>query len=387
MSKYEIIGQSRVKTTLSRAVVSDRVSHAYLFHGPEGVGKRAMAIAYSAAVLCKEKTTGEACGQCNSCDRVFRLIHPDVHFLFPAPGDTTLDAFADRLKILGDNPYSTADFERRPDLSGAKGRSTKRVIYTVDRIHRDVHRALSFAAVEGGYRVVIISDAHRMMAQAGNALLKILEEPRPKTLLILITDQPDILLPTIRSRCQAVRFDRLSTEEISAALVVRNDFDPGAASSFATMADGSFTRALDLALNPELVELRNHVVKFMRTAYSCKGPEVVSFAEDLQRLSREQLRFFYQLLLIWLRDILLVNMLGEHAFLVNVDQAGAIRKFAANLPHAKIDVMIEAVEDAQRLVERNVNPRLGLIALSMTLADAMRGEAVDSLVVSLSSDS
>ena len=181
MNSPYVIGQKRVSAMLAQTVESERVSHAYLFHGPEGTGKRAMAISFAAALLCKNRQGGEACGSCNVCGRVLRLIHPDVHFLFPAPGDTKADAFAERLQILAENPYATADFEKKPALGSTGKASGKRVIYTVERIHQDVHRSLSFAAAEGGYRIVIMSDADRLMVQAANTLLKVLEEPRPRT--------------------------------------------------------------------------------------------------------------------------------------------------------------------------------------------------------------
>ncbi len=369
---------------LAGALESERVSHAYLFHGPEGTGKRAMAISFAAALLCKEREAGRACASCNSCERVRKLVHPDVHFLFPAPGDTNEDVFAERLQILGANPYETTDFERKPVLNSSGRASGKRVIYSVEHIHKNVHRALGFTAVEGGYRIVILSDADRLMVQAANALLKILEEPRPRTVLILTTEQPDQLLSTIRSRCQGIRFDRLTDDEIVTALEKRNDIDAASAAIYARMADGSFSRALDLAVSSDLIELRSNVVAFLRMAYACKAPEVVNYAEELQRLSREQLRFFYRLLLLWLRDLLLQKILGDTARILNVDQADAIRKFVANLPHANIESMIEAVEEAHRLVDRNINSKLGLMVLATTLSSAMRGEKSSPLVTSLS---
>ncbi len=382
MNTEMVIGQERVKRMLTGAIVSERVSHAYLFFGPDGCGKKAMAISLAAALVCPESAPGNSCPGCETCGRAFRLEHPDIHYLLPAPKDFREDEYGERLRQLGQNPYAIVDFDRRP--ASGKSASAARVIYSVDRIHQDIHRSLSFAAAQGGYKVVILNDADRLNSQAANALLKILEEPRPKTILILLSSSPDLLLPTIRSRCQAVRFDRLTDAEITSTLVQKNSVSPGAAATFARMADGSYSRALELVSNPDLVELRDSVIRFMRTAYQCRSTEVVQFAEDLQRSSREHTQFFYQLLLLWLRDILMLKLMGPGAAIVNVDQSEAIAKFAGNLPRARVDQMIELVEETGRLVDRNVNPRLSTIVLATKLAEAMRGTDGLSMINSLS---
>jgi DNA polymerase-3 subunit delta' len=366
---------------LGGAFASERISHAYLFYGPEGSGKRAVAISLAAALVCRSSASGQSCPGCDACEKAIRLEHPDVHYLMPAPKDTGNDIIGARLRLLGENPYSIVDFDRKP--ASGKAASSERVIYSVDRIHHDVHRSLSFAAAQGGYKVVIMSDADRLNTQAANALLKVLEEPRPGTVLILVSSSPDALLPTIRSRCQAVRFDRLSDAEIATSLVQWESVEPGIAATFARMADGSYSQALDLVRNPELIDLRESVIRFMRTAYQCRSTDVVQFAEELQRSSREHTRFFYQLLLLWLRDILMVKMMGAQATIVNIDQAEAIAKFAGNLPDARVDVMVELVEEAGRLINRNVNARLNTIVLATRLAEAMRGMETSTMIASI----
>lgn len=366
---------------LGGAFASERISHAYLFYGPEGSGKRAVAISLAAALVCRNSVSGQSCPGCELCEKAMRLEHPDVHYLMPAPKDIGDDVIGERLRMMGENPYSIVDFDRKP--ASGKAASSARVIYSVDRIHHDVHRSLSFAAAHGGYKVVILSDADRLNTQAANALLKVLEEPRPRTVLILVSSSSDALLPTIRSRCQAVRFDRLSDAEIATSLVQKESVDAGLAATFARMADGSYSQALELVRNPDLIDLRESVIRFMRTAYQCRSIDVVQFAEDLQRSSREHTRFFYQLLLLWLRDILMVKMMGAQATIVNIDQAEAIAKFAGNLPDARVDAMVELVEEAGQLINRNVNARLNTIVLATRLAEAMRGMETSNMIESI----
>lgn len=376
----------RVLETIAGAVASNRVPHAYLFFGPEGVGKRAVALSLAAALQCEQPAEGRACGACRACTRVFSMGHPDVRLLMPVPNDTSIEAISERLQRMAENPYATVDFERRPSLDSVGGTSQKQVIYNVDSIRKDLRQQMSLASVEGGFRIVIMTDADRMNAAAANAFLKLLEEPGSRTVFILTTDRSDRLLATVRSRCQLLRFDRLSVSEISEALSERVSIDPSRAETVARMADGSYSRAVDLATSEELFSTRTYVLDFLRAAYSHDGALVVGYVDQLQRMGREPLKFFLQLMLGWLRDLFLYRELGEDASVVNIDQIHEIRRFCTNLPDARLEAMIELVEEATELVERNVNLRLCLVVFAHALGASMRGVRVQGLIRSLSDE-
>jgi len=381
-----LIGQDRVAEALAASVVSSRVAHAYLFYGPEGSGKRAAAITFAAALQCSNLDDGRACGQCNACRRTLKLSHPDVHVLLPVPKNTDPSEIAERLRLLGQNPYDTVDFARKPVLDSTDAVSNKQVIFSRDRIGGDLRREMGLTAVEGGYRIAILVDADRMRTEAANAFLKLLEEPGKRTVFVLTSDRPDRLLPTIRSRCQLLRFRPLDDHVIAEALSRREAVDSNTAAALSRMADGSYSRALDLASNEELFATRMQVLEFLRAAWLGNSVQILDFVEQFIRMGRETLKFFLTLMLGWFRDLLLFRTLGGDARIMNLDQMEEIRKFCDHLPDAQIESMIALVEEAAYLTVRNLNLRLVFIVLAQSLGRAMRGEVVGKLIDSLSDE-
>ena len=383
MSWTSVIGQPRVLNALRRTISADRIAHAWLFYGPAGAGKRAAAIEYGKALLC-DQGGEEACGVCSPCVKVGRMVHPDLHFLMPHPSDADPADVAERIRRVGQNPYAAVDFVRRPFLDDPSRSSNKQAIYTVARVQEEMCRAMSFQAVQGGYKVAIVSDADALRMDAANMFLKMLEEPPPKTVFILATSRPDRMLPTILSRCRRLRFDPLLPEAIEQALVEREGVDPAFAATLARMADGSYTAGLDLAQNEDVRALRELVLDFARASYSRDVGKITDIAEQIGRFGRDRTGYALELLLRWIRDLMLYRTLGEAAPLVNVDQAKAIADFVAALPRADIEAMTSIIEQAIVLVRSNVHVLLTLTVLAGALGDAMRGPHAGSLYMPLS---
>lgn len=381
MGWESVIGQDRVVETLRRALSRDRVAHAYLFHGPEGSGKRAAAIAFARALEC-ERGGDAACDECGACGRSRRLLHPDIQVLLPQPADAKPEEVRERLDRLAAEPYATIDFVRRSSLDDPTNVSNRIVQYSVDRVHADLHRVLSFRSVEGRWKVAIVTDAELLRKEAANAFLKLLEEPTPRTVFVLTTSRAERLLPTIVSRCQQIRFERLSDEEISSVLVSRSGIDPAVALAISRMSDGSFSRALDLAESADLMTSRQEVVDFLRVAYQAwtHADSAAEAVERLARRGREYLKFLLSLTLVWLRDLLLWRHFGEEAPIVNVDQRAELARFAGGVPAARPEVLVALVEQAIELLDRNVNPKLVVSVLAQRLAEAMRGADAAKLV-------
>jgi len=378
MAWQSILDQERVVETLRRALQQERVAHAYLFHGPEGVGKRAVALELARALQCTEQTT-EACDECRACQKTRRMVHPDVHVLFPYPKGTDEGDVAERIQRLGENPYAAVDFVRRPSLSDPSETSNKQVMYHIDRVQDDLLRPMSFRPGEGAYKVALVTDVEYMNETAANAFLKLLEEPPPQTVFLLTTNRPEQLLPTIVSRCQRLRFDPLLPESIETALVEREGVDADAAAMLARMADGSYSHALDLAQNDTLMTSRELVLDYFRAAYTQKVESLTSCIQEIAGQGREQVKGVLRLMLRWVRDLMLYRTMGDEASLVNVDQAEAVARFCRNLPNADLEAMVTLVEEALHLTERNVRVRLVLTSLAQALARAMRGRSPGSL--------
>ena len=378
MDWSHVIGQERPVEALRRAVAGGRVAHAYLFHGPHGTGKRAAGLAFAQALQCEGPGGGDGrpCGACRACQKMQRGVHPDVHVLFPHPKGTSEEDRAERKELLSQNPYAEISYARRPSLSDPSDTSNKQAFYSVDRVHEELLRPMSLKPLEGRYKVALLTEAEQMHPKAANAFLKLLEEPPPQTVFLLTTAHADRLLPTITSRCQRLRFAPLGAEALAGALVRREDLDDERAQMLARMADGSYTRALELTTNGELLEHRRLVLDFFRQAYTQDATRLAEGVEEIRRLGRERAKGLLDLMLRWVRDLLLVRTLGpEEAPLVNVDQAEAAERFCENLPQADLEAMARLIEEARRLAGRNVNLGLLLTALAQALGRAMRGRS------------
>lgn len=386
MAWSSILDQERVVQTLRRALSRDRVAHAYLFHGPEGVGKRAVALEVARALECTEQAE-EACEECRACQKTRRMVHPDVHVHLPHPWseeeDRDEEDIGKRIQRLGENPYAAIDFVRRPSLSDPTETSNKQALYRIDQVRQDLIKPMSLSGGEGAYKVNILTDVEKMREEAANAFLKLLEEPPPKTIFLLTTSRPEQLLPTIVSRCQRLRFDPLRADSIEQALIEREEMGGDAAAMLSRMADGSYSRALELAQNEALMSSRELVLDYFRAAYARNIDSLNGCIRKINNQGREQVKTVLGLMLRWVRDLLLYRSMGDEAPLVNVDQTEAVARFCDNLPDADLEGMVGLVEEAIHLAERNVRVPLVLTALSQALSQAMRGQAADSLYVPL----
>lgn len=387
MAWSSILDQERVVDTLRRSLSQDRVAHAYLLHGPDGVGKRAVAHEMARALECPESTDGEACDACPTCRKTRRMVHPDIHVHLPHPWSKEKDRdeedMGKRIRRLGENPYAAVDYVRRPSLSDPSETSNQQVYYRIEQMRQDVIQPMSLAGGEGEYKVNLLIDAEKMRESAANAFLKLLEEPPPQTVFLLTTNRPEQLLPTIVSRCQRLRFDPLLPETIEEALVEREDMEPDRASMLARMADGSYSQALELAENENLMVSRELVLDYFRAAYTRKVEPLNRCIQELQKQGRERVKSVLRLMLGWMRDLLLYRTMGDDAPLVNVDQADAVAQFCENLPDADLEGMVTLVEEAMELAERNVRVSLILTALAHELGRAMRGHGGEGLYVPL----
>jgi len=363
-----VIGQQRVKNILLSALRAERLPHAYLFFGNDGVGKDAMALELACVLHC-ERRQEEACGSCSSCAKMSSLQHPDVKLITALPvgkGEQSDDAPLARLssgdiesiqeqyKIKGDNPYHRITIP-------------KANIIKINSV-RDVRRQSAMTSLYQGKKVFILSHADEMGDEASNTLLKTLEEPPGGTLLILTTARPESLLQTIVSRCQPVRFDPLTDEQIRAALIEREHIDEERATIVARLANGSYVRALEL-LTEDLNELRIDVVNFVRAALA---NNFVNLSEHVERLAsakdRERMVQFLSLMLMWFRDAFVLLQGGE---IINLDQQEDLKRFTTKFGSANLREVMHAVEHSISLIGKNGYIALVLLQLAVSLRRAI----------------
>ena len=364
----QIIEQQAAVHHLQETLASQRVGHAYLFHGPVGVGKRAAAQALAQALQCRDDAN-PPCGMCAACRRIDRLTHPDVHVLAPLPSDATAEDVESFRKNLAENPYAASTAAMR-----GKGRGVRRSAFSVDRVHSEIHQVEALHAVEGPYKVFILLRAEAMAPQAANAFLKVLEEPTPMTVFVLTTSRIDLLLPTIVSRCQTVAFTALSRESIEKGLLERDGMDPSSAATYAALSGGSYARALELSNNPDLKQEREDVIEFLRQSYMQTPSKLAPLIDHMARLGRDRLEDVLLLMLSWIRDLVHYRAMGTDAALENIDYQSSVQRFTQNMPSADLDAMATIVEKAITLTSQNVHASLLLTVLSQRLGQAMRNQ-------------
>jgi len=374
-----ILGQERIKNLLRGAIERERVAHAYLFYGEEGAGMDAVAIEFARVLNCEQGGL-DSCGLCSSCRQFENLQHPNLRVIFALPrgksernDESPINALTDpeikllqeQLRLKARNPYHQIEVPKGNEIR-------------INSI-RELRREASLSAFAEGCKVFLILEADRMNDEASNALLKTLEEPTPKTVLILTTSKRERLLPTILSRCQPVKFDSLTSEEISHALVTRHSVSLEQAQLVATLANGSFTRALDL-LDTDVRETRDAVVEFVRSALGNRPTKLFEQIEELAAtFDRLALQRWLSLMLVWFRDAEAIRQ-GRLAGIVNVDQLDSLQRFVTNCPTVDHSRVISTVEEAIALVGKNVYLPLVLANLAYRLKEAIPVVTKESLI-------
>ncbi|HEX9652873.1 MAG TPA: DNA polymerase III subunit delta' [bacterium] len=360
MAFDNIIGQQRVKLFFERALASDRLSHAYLFVGDRGVGKEAMALEWAKALLCSYQKNGHP-ANCADCNRIAKFNHPDVHFLFPAPAKAKEDELKKIISSIAEDPYNRLELWANPSIS-------------IERI-REIRQTSAYKSFEGQGRVVIVCDCERMTIEAANALLKILEEPPPKMYIIMISSRPNLLLPTITSRCQLVKFDPLAAGEIEVALAARAGVAKEQARLTARLASGSYRRALEL-LDENLQEMQSRALEFFRKSVQNEVAQVQFIEEVLIDCQRDlkKIRDLLILLALWLRDAMLFGEGGQtnSELLINYNQSDVFKKFVQSCPQADLFGAVGEIEKSLQLMDRNVQINLILIVLMNKLRTFLR---------------
>lgn len=367
---HRVIGQERVKRILAAAMNSARLPHAYVFIGNEGVGKDAMAIELARVLHCNQRQGDEACGECPACSKIGLLQHPDVRLITALPvgkDEESDDGPLDRLSAA-DIEIIQEQYKRKAENPYHRITIPKATVIKINSV-RDIRRESAMSTLYQGKRVFIISNAEEMGDEAANTLLKTLEEPPGDTLLILTAARPEMMLQTILSRCQPVRFEPLTEEDIASALAEREGVERSKALLVARLANGSYTRAREL-LDADLAALRNDVVAFVR---NCLANNIVNLSQHIEKLSAEKDREFIVryllLMLMWFRDAFALLRGGE---VINLDQQEDLKKFTARFPNANLNEVMASVEHCISLIHKNGYIPLALIQLAVKLKRAIQ---------------
>ena len=305
MSFAQVKGQEDALNIL-RSVLINRPTHSYLFCGPEGVGKKVAALAAAQFLNCPH-ADDDACGRCPSCRKIALGEHADVIMLEP------------------------------------DGASIK-----IEQV-RSLNALTSLRSYEGGYQVIIINDAHLLTEQAANSLLKMLEEPKEKTVFILITSKPEAILSTIRSRCCVIKFKGLSAADIVAVLGEQ-------AAQAALLANGSVKTAQDILNDPDFFTLRQDVLSFIKRLPELSPAQIVEQCALWKPNKAKAVRIL-SFVEFWFRDLLLYRLSQNSSLLLNKD---CLESYQSCSSFTDILTILEKIEQAMRYLNQNVSPELTL---------------------------
>lgn len=370
---FPIVGQQDILERLHRIANRDRYANAYLFHGPEGTGKEALAMEFAALMNCQD-SGDRPCGECRGCKQMRHLQHPNLSLIFALPGgkshddplkglsETVIESLQESILAKSENPYQKLRIKRARDIK----------ISSIRQVQKNLHMGLP----EQGRKIVLIFEAERMNTAAFNSILKIVEEPPSHTSFIFCTSALHLIPETIQSRCQLVSFPQLSEDEILNGLSRYVDnTDADTAGRIARMAAGDFGFALALA-ETSLEEWEAKIIRFFQAVMSGKPLPFREQVEDLQTLSNESaihLKRFLLLIQLWIRDARLWSEMENPDQLIFRQMVDKIKKFVNRYQSMDYDSAQILLENAVDFIDRNVYIRLALYSLQIQLHQAIHG--------------
>ncbi|MGM0409925.1 MAG: DNA polymerase III subunit delta' [Bacillota bacterium] len=323
MSFDKIIDQKEVVDILQEELKEERINHAYLFYGKEGIGKKTLAIEFARALLCNEMKN-DSCNNCRSCRRIEHRNHPD-------------------LKIIE---------------SEEKSKNLK-----ISQI-RELQREIAYKPYESEYKIYIIDGAENMTVQAANSLLKTLEDPPSYAIIILIAEEINRLLPTVISRCQNLSFSNISRKNIEDFLLDRGVSNKKV-KLISGLARGSIAKALEISANDKFLNERKKIYDFLKDINDIKKVEIFSQVEEMMKLLKDEFPLF-NLLSSWYRDIIIYKS-GNHKQLVNFDYKNEIKKEAKRYSLNELLKIVNLINEHQNYIDRNAFKDLTLQVLFLKI--------------------
>lgn len=370
----ETIGQNHIKSHLQKSIENARIPHAQLFVGKTGSGILPIALAYAQAILASNHPLGSKAYE-NCSSKVANLAHPDLHFVFPVNTNSKVkkhpfsDLFMEDWRaFVSKNPYGSL-YQWLAFL----GIEKKQGSINVDEANQMLKK-LSLKAYQGGHKIMIIWMADRMNSACANKILKLVEEPPKKTILLLLTEHEEKIIETIQSRCQKLHFPLLSQEDISNHLISQRDVEPKKAKKISHLSGGDYQHALNLINNLGDDAVFEHwFVDWVRTAFKAKGNKnsinaLISWSEEIAKEGRETQKKFLGYCQETFRQALLKNYRADSLLFFDAPNTKfSIEKFAPFVHQNNIFEISEALEIASYHIERNGNAKIIFTDLSIKL--------------------
>ena len=310
----DIIGQESIKKHLQTAIKTGNLSHAYIINGEYGSGRQTIASALAKTIQCQSKTDDtDACGVCTSCKQAESHNHPDIK-------------------------YITHD----------------KTSISVNDIREQLNNDISIKPYGSEYKIYIIPDANKMTEQAQNALLKTIEEPPVYAIIILLTENCDSLLPTIRSRCVTLTMNPVEKDKICTYLENKFQLEPEQAQIAANYCQGNIGKAIRFASSSDFIEMKNQVLKLLKNLDSM---DIASIIDTIKEFSthKNDINDYLDLMLLWYRDVLMFKVTKDANLLLYSDEYSAISEQATKRDYENIENIIAAIDKAKVRLKANVN--------------------------------
>jgi len=375
MNFAQIPGQKEIKEKLLRSVKEERVSHAQLFAGPEGCGSMALALAYARYINCENRSVFDSCGTCKSCVKYEKLIHPDLHFVFPViKGKKATDPVSDNYleewrDFLKRSPYfSLNNWMDSLDVGNAQG-----MIFASEA--SEIIKKLSLKTFESDFKIMIIWLPEKMHPSTANKLLKMIEEPPEKTLFLLVSEEPDKVIPTILSRCQLVKIPSFHNSDIENYLINRFNVASDKAEDISRVSNGNITRAIELCEDEDssLTNLERFK-SLMRFAWKRDVISLINWSEDIASTGREAQKNFIYFSLRLLRENLMLSLdqLKNKLVYLTGNEADFSEKFHASINQNNIFPLTEEFNLVYSHIESNGNAKIIFLDLALKVTRLIR---------------
>ena len=377
MQFKDVIGQSAIKQRLIQSVRENHVSHAQLFLGPAGSGKLPLALAYAQYILCPNRTETDSCGVCPTCQKMQKLVHPDLHFVVPTAATKKIksnpesDLFMEEWReyVIENKGYvDTSSWYTFLDVENKQG-------YMSVRDAASLLRKLSMKSYEGEYKIAIIWMAEKMRVDTANKLLKLLEEPPEKTVFLLIAEDAEELLATIKSRTTLVKVPTIETSEVEKALMERLQCQPGQAHDAAMVSEGNWLNACHSVQESE--DRKYYFTTFqqwMRLCFRAAYSEIIDFSANVKGIGREKQKELLDYGLRIIRNSLLFNNNLAEIVMLPEDEKVFNSKFAPFVSPANLAEIAELFEEAIRQIERNGNAQIIFTDTSFKMIGLLRSK-------------
>ena len=363
--------KEKEKEFLLKQVKEDRIPHAQIFLGKEGSGALSLALAFSSYLVCTNRNDNDSCGECAACKQSHKLIYPDIHWSFPfikADGKNAKDTLSDdflldwRASLLSQPNMGLIDWlqkigadKSKPNINVAECNS--------------IIKKLSLRSYMDGPKVLIMW-LPEFLGKEGNRLLKLIEEPTPDTLIILIAEREDQILNTILSRCQLVKVLPYKNYEISSFLESEFGMDQKASNQIAQLAEGDINKAIK-SKDGIALDLAESLFDWLRIAYKGDALEMQEMTSSLAGWRKDQQQQFLQYGLKFVRELLFFILTGKQPNLTDSEFATA-QRMSKIVDHQKIQLIAEVLEQGLVNINRNANLKISYMADTIRIGDILR---------------